>query len=88
VKRSQICGIMAGIYLPWWLAVRPGARQRRSRKTQYHPCMADDQGWGDIGYAGHPVLKTPNLDAMAAAGLRFDRFYAAAQFVRRRGAAS
>jgi arylsulfatase len=41
-------------------------------------CMADDQGWGDVGYYGHPVLKTPNLDAMAAANLRLDRFYAAA----------
>ncbi len=40
--------------------------------------MTDDQGWGDIGYNGHPYLKTPNLDAAAAAGLRFDRFYAAA----------
>ncbi|MGD9854473.1 MAG: sulfatase [Planctomycetaceae bacterium] len=40
-------------------------------------CMADDQGWGDTGYAGHRVLKTPNLDAMAAAGLVFHRFYAA-----------
>lgn len=39
--------------------------------------MADDQGWGDVAYNGHPVLKTPHLDAMAAAGLRFDRFYAA-----------
>jgi arylsulfatase A-like enzyme len=41
-------------------------------------CMADDQGWGDAGYQGHPELKTPTLDAMAAAALRFDRFYAAA----------
>ena len=40
--------------------------------------MADDQGWGDVGYYGHPVLKTPNLDDMAASSLRFDRFYAAA----------
>ena len=38
--------------------------------------MADDQGWGQVGYYNHPYLKTPNLDAMAAAGLRFDRFYA------------
>ena len=38
--------------------------------------MADDQGWGQTGYYNHPILKTPNLDAMAAAGLRFDRFYA------------
>ena len=39
--------------------------------------MADDQGWGDTGYNGHPELKTPNLDALAQSGLRFDRFYAA-----------
>lgn len=41
-------------------------------------CMADDQGWGDVGYRGHPVLKTPVLDEMASSGLRFERFYAAA----------
>jgi len=40
--------------------------------------MTDDQGWGDTGYNGHPVLKTPTLDAMARAGLRFDRFYSGA----------
>ena len=40
--------------------------------------MADDQGWGDVGYYGNPVLKTPVLDEMAGAGLRLDRFYAAA----------
>jgi len=40
--------------------------------------LADDQGWGDMGYYSHPALKTPNFDSMAAAGLRFDRFYAAA----------
>lgn len=41
-------------------------------------CMADDQGWGDTGYNGHPYLKTPHLDAMSEAGLRFDRFYSGA----------
>ncbi len=41
-------------------------------------CMADDQGWGDVAYNGHPKLVTPHLDAMSKAGLRFDRFYAAA----------
>jgi arylsulfatase A-like enzyme len=40
--------------------------------------MADDMGWGQTGYYNHPVLKTPHLDAMAAGGLRFDRFYAGA----------
>lgn len=40
--------------------------------------MADDQGWGDVGYNGHPFVQTPHLDAMAKAGHIFDRFYAAA----------
>lgn len=40
-------------------------------------CMSDDQGWGDTSYNGLKKIQTPNLDAMAAASLRFDRFYAA-----------
>jgi arylsulfatase A-like enzyme len=39
--------------------------------------MADDQGWGEVGYHGHPHVKTPVLDSMAAGTLRLDRFYAA-----------
>jgi arylsulfatase A-like enzyme len=39
-------------------------------------CMTDDQGWGDVSYNGLRKIQTPNLDAMAGAGLRFDRFYA------------
>ena len=35
----------------------------------------DDLGWGQTGYNGHPVVSTPNIDALAANGLRFDRFY-------------
>lgn len=39
--------------------------------------MADDQGWGDVGYNGHPELKTPHLDRMAREGVTFTRFYSA-----------
>jgi len=37
--------------------------------------MADDLGWGDPGFNGGTVAQTPNLDAMAAGGLKFNRFY-------------
>ncbi|MDF1862162.1 MAG: sulfatase-like hydrolase/transferase [Verrucomicrobiales bacterium] len=40
--------------------------------------MADDQGWGDTAYNGHPFVQTPELDAMAKEGFVFDRFYAGA----------
>ncbi|MAI30383.1 MAG: N-acetylgalactosamine 6-sulfate sulfatase [Planctomycetaceae bacterium TMED240] len=40
--------------------------------------MADDHGYGDTGYTGHPFVQTPNLDAMADEGVVFNRFYASA----------
>lgn len=40
--------------------------------------MADDLGWGDTGYNGHPEIQTPYLDEMAEKGVTFERFYAAA----------
>ncbi len=39
-------------------------------------CMTDDQGWADAGFQGHEVLKTPQLDALAARGMVLTRFYA------------
>ena len=50
--------------------------QLTNAKTNFVLVMADDQGWGQTGYYNHPILETPNLDAMASNGLRFDSFYA------------
>lgn len=40
--------------------------------------MADDHGYGDCGFTGHPFVQTPNLDQMAKNGVVFNRFYASA----------
>ena len=37
--------------------------------------VSDDQAWTDYGFAGHPHIKTPNLDQLAASGLHFARGY-------------
>lgn len=40
--------------------------------------MADDMGWGDSGTYGHPTIQSPNLDALAAKGVKFTQGYSAA----------
>ena len=37
--------------------------------------MTDDQGIGDLGVAGNPLLETPNIDAMASRSASLSRFY-------------
>ena len=37
--------------------------------------VTDDQGWGDLSYHGNKNLNTPNLDALAEAGISMTNFY-------------
>lgn len=38
--------------------------------------LADDHGYGDVSMHGGPNIRTPNVDRIAAGGIRFTRFYA------------
>ncbi|MBM3845002.1 MAG: sulfatase [Verrucomicrobia bacterium] len=37
--------------------------------------ISDDQHWGDYGFMGHPVIKTPHLDRLSKEGRTFRRGY-------------
>ena len=37
--------------------------------------LMDDQRWDDLGYAGHPFVKTPNIDRIAREGVQFTRAF-------------
>lgn len=39
--------------------------------------FTDDQGYEDLGCFGSPLIKTPEIDKMAAEGARFSSFYSA-----------
>jgi arylsulfatase A-like enzyme len=38
--------------------------------------LADDLGYGDVGYQGQQKIHTPNIDHLATLGMRFTQFYA------------
>ncbi len=44
--------------------------------------LSDDQAWTDYGFMGHPEIKTPHLDKLAARSLIFERGYVAAPLCR------
>ncbi len=60
-------------------ASRAGASVSRTpRRPNIVMLYADDLGYGDLGCYGHPTIRTPNLDRLAARGMRFTNWYSAA----------
>ena len=37
--------------------------------------LADDQGWGDLGYNGNKTVNTPNINKLSTQGIIMNRFY-------------
>lgn len=78
MKRRDFLKQTAGLLGMAAASTFAGGASAAPRRPNIILCMADDQGWGETGYYGHPHLKTPVLDEMARKGLRFDRFYSGA----------
>jgi arylsulfatase A len=68
INRRDFLGAMAAS-----AALAP-AQTRRQPNIVF--ILADDLGYGDLGCYGQKVIKTPNLDRMAAEGMRFTQAYA------------
>jgi arylsulfatase A-like enzyme len=76
ITRRQFLGALGAGAAAW--AARPGllAADEPAKKPNFVILFTDDQGYGDLGCYGSPDIKTPNLDRMAAEGMKFTDFYA------------
>jgi arylsulfatase A-like enzyme len=59
------------LFLPGW---NPACAES---KPNIVVVLADDMGWGDSGTYGHEIIQTPNMDRLAAEGMKFTQGYSA-----------
>ena len=57
------------------LAAAPAAALAPPARPNVLLVVTDDQGYGDLSIHGNPHVRTPNIDRLGTAGVRFDRFF-------------
>src|SRR5213592_5158991 len=74
-SRLAVRGLVAGCIV-WSLCFTGEAlAQARSQRPNVILILTDDQGYGDLGCHGNPVLKTPNLDRLFRQSARLKNFH-------------
>ena len=75
--RSGVSIFAAGLGLTVLFPLSPcsSAAEESADQPNIIFILTDDQGYGDIGRHGHPLLKTPNMDRLYDESVRFDNFY-------------
>jgi len=78
LRRTAGCGLgAAALPLAGLACGGPAGRSTADgkRPPNFVVLFADDMGYGDWEYGGHPTIRTPNLNRMAAEGVRLTQFY-------------
>jgi len=74
VYRRMPAGLLAVVLVAAPLSAR-SSEPAVAEPTNVVLIISDDQHWADYGFAGHPHLRTPSLDRLAAESLVFRRGY-------------
>lgn len=75
INRSSQLGLLVVLFAPLALPVS-GVTASFPDSPNIVLIYTDDLGYGDLGVYGHHTIQTPNIDQLAADGLRFTQFYA------------
>lgn len=70
--------MLSTLFLGLYLVLSCQSTPTNTKPTNFIIIFADDLGYGDLSSFGHPTIKTPHLDRMAAEGQKWTNFYAGA----------
>lgn len=73
MQRFFLAGVCASLAILG--AARPVAAQRTDKRPNIVILLADDLGYADVGFHGAKDIPTPNIDSLAAQGVRFTSGY-------------
>ena len=76
MKRRDFIVTMAGLAMTWPIYAQTNEDTGSQKAPNVVVILADDQRADYLGCAGHPIVKTPNIDQLAAAGIRFKNAFA------------
>jgi arylsulfatase A-like enzyme len=74
-KKIQTSRIVAVFFIALAGGIFAAEPSKPVKKPNIVFILTDDQGYGDVGRHGHPLLKTPNLDVLHDESVRFEKFY-------------
>jgi arylsulfatase A len=77
-KSIALAGLLSFGLAGQQTATAADTKNENETKPNFVVIFTDDLGYGDLGIFGHPTIKTPHLDKMAAEGQKWTSFYVAA----------
>jgi len=78
LSRREFLGVVGTTAaLGLWARVISGQQDGAMRRPNFVFFLIDDMGWTDLGCFGSTFYETPNIDRLAAQGMRFTSAYAA-----------
>lgn len=80
MKRSHLLriGILFIVTQCCFFSCEPAAPGKADGPPNLLLILIDDLGYGDLASYGHPIVQTPNVDRLAAEGIKFTQYYAPA----------
>ncbi len=74
-KTILLCASQVGLF-SFWGCSGTGTKQIESSRPNIIYILADDLGYGDLSCYGQKKFSTPNIDRLAAEGIKFTNHYA------------